>query len=76
MSRILDTMTVAEAVAYCYKHRNRFISETYAAGAEGTEAFECLIEILESGTIKPNQLPEYGMDYEVAPLNPDAWIMG
>ncbi len=63
MGNIFGTMTIDEALAYCYKHRKKYISELYEAGEEGTEQFDCLIAMLTSGTIKPSQLPEYGMDY-------------
>lgn len=66
MATIFDTMTVDDAIKYCYKHRSRFLSELYEVGEDGVEQFDCLIVILEDGTIKPSQLPEYGMDYEGA----------
>ncbi len=55
-------LTKAEALDYCYKHKNEYIKD-FDSVSEGIRAFDCLIEILESGTIKPSQLPEYGMDY-------------
>lgn len=58
MASIFDTMTVDEAIAYCYKHQKEY------DGDVGRREFDCLIEILESGTIKPCQLSEYGIDYE------------
>jgi hypothetical protein len=66
MENIFEAMTKEEAVKYCYKHRNQFISDLYAAGEDGNEQFDCLISILESGTIKPSELPDYGMDYKEA----------
>ena len=66
MTKIFDSMSKEEALSYCYKHRNQYISDLYAAGEDGVEQFDCLIGILESGTIKPSELPEYGMDYEEA----------
>jgi hypothetical protein len=35
----------------------------YECGENGERQFECLIDILESGTIQPKELPAYGMDY-------------
>jgi len=60
----MDNMTVSEAVEYCYRHANQYKSDLYALGEDGCEGFECLIMILESGTIQPSDLPSYGMDYE------------
>lgn len=64
MATIFDSMTKEEAIEYCYKHREQFVSGLYAVGDDGTEQFDCLIAIIEGDTIKPSQLPEYGMDYE------------
>ena len=61
-----DSMNKEEALSYCYKHRNQYISDLCAAGEDGPEAFDCLIGILEGDTISPSQLPDYGMDYEEA----------
>ena len=61
-----DSMSKEEALSYCYKHRNQYISDLYAADEDGREQFDCLIGILESGTIQPSELPDYGMDYEEA----------
>lgn len=60
MANIFDTMTVDEAIDYCYKHQKQY------EGDVGGREFDCLIAIIECGTIKPSQLPEYGMDYERA----------
>jgi hypothetical protein len=60
MVTIFDTMTVDEAINYCYKHQKEYDRDV------GRREFDCLIAILEDGTIKPSQLPEYGMDYESA----------
>lgn len=56
-------MTKEEALAYCYKHENQFKSDMYAEDQDGVEQFDCLIVILEGGTIQPKDLPDYGMDY-------------
>lgn len=57
-------MTLQEALDYCYKHEHQYISDMEAAGERGQRAFDCLITILEEGTITPDQLKDYGMDYE------------
>lgn len=54
------SMTEAEAVAYCYRHEDQYLKDM---GKGGQRQFDCLIELLESGT-SPATLPEYGMDYE------------
>lgn len=59
-----STMTKEEALEYCYNHANQYKSDCYTDGENGEQLFECLISILEDGTIIPSQLPEYGMDYE------------
>ena len=56
-------MTKEEALEYCYKHENEFKHDMYDCGENGERQFECLIEILEDGTIKPEELKDYGMDY-------------
>lgn len=55
-------MTIEEAVDYCYEHQDKYVRE-YDTVSEGMEQFECLIVILESGTIAPEELPVYGMKY-------------
>ena len=55
-------MTKEEAINYCYKHREEYIRD-FDSVDEGIRQFDCLISILESGTITPDQLPEYGMEY-------------
>lgn len=56
-------MTKEEALEYCYKHRDQYIRDADSIN-EGIRQFDCLISILEDGTIKPEQLPEYGMEYD------------
>ena len=50
-------MTKSEALEYCYKHENEFKSKN------GVRQFDCLIEILDSGTIEPKQIVDYGMEF-------------
>ena len=58
-----NTMTKDEAIQYCYQHEQQYKSDMYGIGEDGVEQFGCLIMILESDTIKPSELPSYGMDY-------------
>lgn len=60
---MFENMTVEEAIQYCYKYANDYKAEMYECGEDGERAFECLIEILENGTIQPKDLPDYGMNY-------------
>lgn len=57
-------MTQEEAIKYCYEHRTKFLSDAYAVGEDGQEQFDCLISCLESGHIKPDELADYGMEYD------------
>lgn len=59
-----NEMSVEEAIDYCYKHRDKYLSAAYAAGENGQRQFDCLISCLEYGTIKPEELADYGMDFE------------
>jgi hypothetical protein len=56
------TMTIEEAIDYCYEHKNDYIKDCDDV-SEGMEQFECLISCLESGHINPTELPDYGMKY-------------
>jgi len=58
-----ELMTKEEALEYCYKHENEYKADAYASGENGERQFDCLIDILESETISPSELPSYGMDY-------------
>lgn len=58
-----STMTKEEALDYCYKHRDEFISDSFAGGDNGVRQFDCLISILEDDVISPSELADYGMDY-------------
>jgi hypothetical protein len=60
-------MTKEEALAYCHKHADEFKRDCYAAGENGERQFACLIDCLESGHIKPEQLADYGMTYDEEP---------
>lgn len=56
-------MNKEEAIAYCYKHADEYKRDMYESGENGERQFECLIDILESEIIKPEELKDYGMDY-------------
>jgi hypothetical protein len=56
-----NNMTVKEAIDYCYKNKDEYI-RGFDKISEGIRAFDCLIFILEEGTISPSQLPDYGME--------------
>lgn len=56
-------MTKQEAIDYCYLHENEFKADAYESGENGQEQFDCLIVLLEDGTIKPEELADYGMNY-------------
>jgi len=57
-------ITKEQALEYCYKHENEFKADCYSAGEDGCRQFDCLIGIIESGTIKPSELPDYGMEFD------------
>lgn len=57
-------MTKQEAIDYCYKHEKEYKSDLYSMGENGDEQFSCLIECIEYGSIKPEELRDYGMFYE------------
>ena len=55
-------MTKEDAIKYCYEHKDEFIKD-YECVSDGIRQFDCLIEIVESGTIPPSEIANYGMDY-------------
>lgn len=64
--KIKDSFKVVkdELLDYCYKYESTFISDLYDNGEEGREQFNCLIMLIQDGTItSKEQLKEYGMDY-------------
>lgn len=50
-----------EAIDFCYKNKDKYISDCGDGIEEGTRQFDCLITILEEETISPSAIPEYGM---------------
>lgn len=56
-----ENMTYEEAIEYCYKYEDKFLSN---CGRGGIEEFNGIIYLLESKSISPKELPDYGMDYE------------
>ena len=57
-----ENMTTQEAIEYCYRHKDDYI-RSFDQIDEGMRQFECLIPLVEDGTVKPEALPDYGMDY-------------
>lgn len=55
-------MTKEQSIDYCYKHKNDYVKSMDDV-EEGLRQFECLIAILEDGTIEPSELPAYGMEF-------------
>ena len=55
-----ENMSTDEAIRYCYDHHDEYI-RGFDKVSEGIRAFDCLIAILENETIKPTDLPKYGM---------------
>ena len=55
-------MKVTEALEYCYKYRDEFIRD-FDSIDEGIEQFDGLIVLLDSGTIKPDEIADYGMEF-------------
>lgn len=51
-------LTVSEALDYCFNHRDEFIKE------HSEEDFDNIIKLLEWGMINPDELSDYGMDYD------------
>lgn len=57
-------MNKEELLEYCYENKEKFLSDAYKIGEDGEELFECLILIVEDGTLtNKEQLSAYGMDY-------------
>lgn len=57
-------MTIEETLDYCYNHENEYKRDMYDCGQDGEEQFDCLISLVEDGTVKFEQLADYGMDYK------------
>jgi len=51
-----------EAIAYCEEHRDEYIRDSDSVD-EGIRQYDCLIVILEDGTIKPNEIAAYRMNF-------------
>jgi len=51
----VSNVSKSEALEYCYKMKKIFVSDC------DQREFDCLIGILESGTISVSELPDYGM---------------
>ena len=59
-----STMSKGDALTYCYTHENEYKADVYGGGEDGTRMFDCLVDSVESGHIKPSELPDYGMNFE------------
>ena len=57
------TMSVEDAIKYCYKHEAEYKYDISDSCPDSEKLFNSLISILEDGTIKPSELPDYGMDF-------------
>jgi hypothetical protein len=57
-----SSMTKEEAIKYCYTNKDNYIRD-FDSISQGIRQFDCLIAIIESGTINPSELPDYGMEY-------------
>ena len=58
-----ETMTDKEALAYCSRHKRRFIN-SHATHLIGEQKYIDLVAGLMYGAIKPNELPKYGMNFK------------
>ena len=57
-------MTTDELLSYCYRHKKQYIFDGSDDISEGIEQFECLIALVEDGTVSSmEELAEYGMKY-------------
>ena len=56
-------MTKDEALEYCYKHEKQYKADMYLCGENGERQFDCLIELIESDSIKPSEIVDYGIDF-------------
>ena len=52
----LNEVSLKEALLFCHTHYHDYIGN----GCDQRQ-FDCLIEILDSGTIDVSELPDYGM---------------
>ena len=57
-------MTQDELVSYCYNHKRQYIIDSGDDIDNAIEEFECLIGLVEDGTISSmEELAKYGMKY-------------
>lgn len=52
--------TKDEAIRFCHENRDEYIRQSDDID-DGVRQFDCLIGIIEGGTIPVTDLPEYGM---------------
>lgn len=51
---------VEKALEFCHKNKEEYI-RGFETVEEGLQQFDCVISLLEDGTITPGQLKEYGL---------------
>lgn len=56
----INLVSKETALKFCYQKREDYV-RGFDSIDEGIRAFDCLISILESDTIKVSDLPEYGI---------------
>ncbi len=61
-------MDKEQALAFCYRNRDEYI-KGFERVDEGLRQFDCLVALLEDGTVTPDQLGDYGMSTEEGLLN-------
>lgn len=55
---------MCNVIDYCFKNRLEIIKENDDMGLDGTKAFKCIIDGLNRGTLRPEKLSAYGVEYE------------
>jgi len=58
-----ETMSKGDAVLYCYKHEQEFKTNATALGENADNKFDFIVDGIENEYIKPNELPDYGMNF-------------
>ena len=59
--KVLADVTQDELIKYVAKHRDHYIRSFDGGVDEGRRAYECLVVIVEDGTVTAKDLPDYGM---------------
>ena len=58
------TMTIEQALEYCYDHAVAFKANCFDRGENGEYQFDYLISLIEDKKISPSKLPDYGMNFK------------